>query len=456
VLAEWPWRNVWLVVLGCCSLWMAGLYVTHQRAAEVVPLASVGAGIAGFVVWYATLRKHWALLGFYIVTLFWVSTSLRTRSVGDIGIDWQNGSKFGVWGCMLIIAVINYRRVLPFLADHVAFWLVGYLALNLLSTAYSQAPLVTASSALITLAYFGFAGVLVEALPVRTLLMATIWILVIYLLCSLAATVVAPNIAYPSDEGLPIEFRDAERLQGLAGHPNQLGMIAMYFIMILVAAAYRGYLRYPLWLPMGTMGFGVILAAQSRTPLFSLVLAGVLQVPRRLLILFVGSVALIGGGILVFGQTTAVLGIIGRDGSVEEATSMSGRTDLWQFAVQLIVQHPLLGYGYNSFESYAKTVWTGADWAAIVGPHNLVLSLLYCTGILGTLPWLIAFLVLLYRWQAQPNLPRDFVTCAVFLYGLSEGDLLGIAMVPTFLFFLIILIDAKERLQLKGTAECGG
>ena len=148
--------------------------------------------------------------------------------------------------------------------------------------------------------------------------------------------------------------------------------------------------------------------------------------------------------IYLSGETTAIFALIGRDGSVEEAESMSGRAELWQFTWSLIVDRPWLGYGFASFEAYAGTVWTGDSWAAIVAPHNNYLSLLYNSGIIGGLPLLAMFAVLLYRWITKPYLPRDVITIAVLFAGYSEENFPAITIAVTLSVFMIIALDAKR------------
>src|ERR1700677_692868 len=124
---------------------------------------------------------------------------------------------------------------------------------------------------------------------------------------------------------------------------------------------------------------------------------------------------------------------------------MSGRTDLWQFTWNLILDRPVTGYGFNSFESFAGTLWEGQS-ASSVATHNNYLSVLYSTGVVGTIPFLAGFALLLYRWRVEPDAPRDLFVINAILSGFSEIDVLSaIAPVPTLVFFLVIASDAWQR-----------
>ncbi len=45
-----------------------------------------------------------------------------------------------------------------------------------------------------------------------------------------------------------------------------------------------------------------------------------------------------------------MFGGLTRSGSVSELTTLTGRTEIWAVAADLIAQRPLLGWGYNGTE----------------------------------------------------------------------------------------------------------
>jgi O-antigen ligase len=216
--------------------------------------------------------------------------------------------------------------------------------------------------------------------------------------------------------------------------------------MLVFTAAVRGYMGPLTWVPNAILALAVTVATQSRTCLAALAVGSVLQIPRRYLLIF-GSIGLLGAiAVLSTGQVDAILRSIGRDGSADEAVSMAGRTDLWDFTWGLILKRPLIGYGFNSYESYAGTLWTGPA-AAGVATHNNYLSVLYSTGMIGATAFLVGFLILLFRWAVVPDAARDFFVINVIISGFSEIDALSsIAIAPSLAFFLIIALDARKRL----------
>lgn len=429
-------------------LWFVTLSVGGEKA-PIIPLLLVS-GIAGsIVIWHAAHGKRWALITLYAVGILFISTSFRTRERGDIGLDWQVGLKFIFWLSYLAIGVLNVKRLAQFLGDPMTFCIVMYFLLAALSIVYSEAPLASTAYLTVVVAYFVFACVFVDYMSFRDVMLIVTWTLFIYTAINLLSVVLAPQIAYPQAVSVDVTGDDLDRLKGFTGHPNNLGGFTQVFMIFLIGSIYHGFLRRRLWIPMGLVGVLVIYLTHDRTAVLALIMASIMQLPRRILwptITYMGFAAI---SILLSGETTAIFALVGRGGSASEAETMSGRTELWQFTAELIKARPWLGYGFDSFEAYAGTVWTGDDWAPVVSPHNDYLMLLYNGGILGAVPWVAAMVILLYRWFRHPYLPRDLMVFTILFKGFSEGDIPTITMIPTFSLFITLALEAKRWITQK-------
>jgi O-antigen ligase len=209
---------------------------------------------------------------------------------------------------------------------------------------------------------------------------------------------------------------------------------------------YLGHLPRAVWIPLFILGTVTILATQSRTVLLVVILACISQLPRRflilILILMLGMTLAI--SIYATGDTNEIYRMIGRGGEAQDTLTMAGRTELWAFTERLIVERPWLGYGFNSFETYAPSASTGEDRNDVVGPHNNYLSLLCNGGIIGAIPWIAVSVILLYRWFAMPFLPRDLFIIMVLLTGFPEVNLPNNLVIPTLSFFVLIAMDARR------------
>jgi O-antigen ligase len=446
--SRWRWPLVIVAPVAAVLAW-TGVVEIGGNMAVALPAGIALTSATTFIFWQAALRKHWALLTVLVGAVFLLDISFRSRGVGDPGLDWQNGAKLLTWGGMMAICVLNASRVTRFFTEPVMMALGCYCIICLISAACSPVPLVTATAAIGTTAYLGLACVIVSEIPQRQWLLWLIWTFAAFCVVNLISGIVIPDVAYfqVDAETNPTDLR----FQGISGHPNALGRIATVFAMLVLAAAWRGFARPTLWVPMCLLAVGTTLVTQSRTALFALVLAALFQIPRRFLMPGLGLAVICVGFILLTGQVDGVLALVGRDGSADEAVSMSGRTDLWQFTWNLILDRPVTGYGFNSFESFAGTLWEGQS-ASSVATHNNYLSVLYSTGIVGTVPFLTAFALLLYRWLVEPDAPRDLFVINAILTGFSEIDVLSaISPVPTLVFFLVVASDAWQRVPATST-----
>ncbi len=76
---------------------------------------------------------------------------------------------------------------------------------------------------------------------------------------------------------------------------------------------------------------------------------------------------------------------LSRTGAEGEIFTLTGRTELWATAWKLILEKPLLGWGYNGIEDVmARTVSAGFEGTA-VNAHNMLLQTLASLGFVGSL-----------------------------------------------------------------------
>ena len=105
---------------------------------------------------------------------------------------------------------------------------------------------------------------------------------------------------------------------------------------------------------------------------------------------------------VVFVNLDAILGMLGRD------TTLTGRTAVWSYVLQMSAERPLIGYGYAAFfeaEPIARYVMDSFDWA-IPTAHNGYLEALLGLGWIGLVLLLVFFVTMAYRltryWQRIP------------------------------------------------------
>jgi len=449
----------WPVVLGCtlgATLLWVGIATLSDSAAILLPIGLPLLIGGAYVLYQAALRKHWALLTLMILGLTLLSVTFRRREVGSPGLDWQVGLKVLAWMAMFGVFAVNISRLRLFCADRVLMAILCLCLLIDLSTACSVAPEVTGPAAFAVTAFLGFSCLLANEIPERTLILSAFWAMSFICLVNALSPLLAPSMAFGHDDAELIMATHGAvmadmRLQGFFGQPNIMARYVSVFLVFVLAVAYRGYVTKLVWIPNAVLAVGLLLSTQSRGTLLAVAAGAFSIIPRRLALMS-ATLGVVGGvAVLVSGQTDTILALVGRNGDASEALDMAGRADLWQFVWGLIKQRPLLGYGFNSFEVYAGRLWTGQVGAGVAA-HNNFLSMLYTNGVLGTIPFVAGFLMLLRRWITEPDPARDFFVISTLVFSYSEIDMPSFAFVPSQLFFTMLALDAKKRILPPGPA----
>jgi O-antigen ligase len=243
-----------------------------------------------------------------------------------------------------------------------------------------------------------------------------------------------------------ISIQGIDRFRGILGNPNAVGGL----MLITVGPAlvcWRGatQARKVLLASLMIIAAALALEADSRSPFVGLALGCGLYVLWQyrgrgaawlaafvILVLIAGSV---GGGL----SSHFARG---------EVTTLTGRTDVWAFAIQKIWQRPLTGYGYEVNGSILNNkyfpIWYG-PWD--LGPHSSLhdgyLAVLVGVGIPATALWLFIVLrpwVFLFRqkddpWGLKPMallvvlplLVLNLTEVVLGDFGSAEGVLFGLA-----------------------------
>jgi O-antigen ligase len=181
------------------------------------------------------------------------------------------------------------------------------------------------------------------------------------------------------------EPRAGGRLIGLSFSPTSIGTTAT---MIGVAAIVLAD-RTRTWRWLLVVGPVVTVAevwADSRGATLALVVAAawVLTRDRARLRLVVVVTAAVLAVLVVVTYASGDEAALTRSGQASEATSLTGRTDVWPEALRFIGERPVLGWGAGtSSDLYASLVWQGRLWWFAYDSHQMFLSVALETGIVG-------------------------------------------------------------------------
>lgn len=169
-----------------------------------------------------------------------------------------------------------------------------------------------------------------------------------------------------------------------------------------------------------------VLGTGSRTPLVALGLAVLwiclLKLNRQSVIL-----------ILIAGISLVAIGVFAPQLILDRG--FSSRPEIWQKALALILQHPLLGHGYNA----PLSIPVESLGMSFSEPHNFGLGVLFDLGIIGFIPWvLMQLLTVVAGWRHRHDW-RFVLASALMIYGigaaLTEGG--GILSRPKEHWFLL-------------------
>ena len=142
--------------------------------------------------------------------------------------------------------------------------------------------------------------------------------------------------------------------------------------------------------------------------------------------------------------------LLGRD--AEGADTLTGRTPLWRLGVAYFCQRPLVGYGFNAFDTpqHIREMDRGSGWAA-GALHSDYFELLLGVGCIGAVTYVLIMLGGLRRSLLLYKLHRNryyAMECAIVVF-LSAAMLLeNPGLEPNVLVFVFYTIIVRRGLLL--------
>ncbi len=224
----------------------------------------------------------------------------------------------------------------------------AYAAIALASTGWSQTPSYTAANALGLVAYLGLAG------------FAAVRMREVRCLAHLDRRDLGPGgcgarrrdhrARHCLEPASDVEV--SYRLEGFSGHPNALGQQAAVLCLLVVAARRVGVIGRSAFLVSLAIGLGALLASRSRFALAAFLASWAFVALRgrlagRAVIAGAVVLGLVAGFLAVILPLSEIDGLFGgmsRTGNASEILTLTGRTDLWAAASELVSRAPLFGW----------------------------------------------------------------------------------------------------------------
>ena len=435
--------------LGVTVLLTIGIF-SFKPLLAVVPVAVLGVVLLWIAVRYTTLHPSWLIFPLVLVELFtagWFFPDAG-RAIFHYGLTaafclpllpaaWRNRTftreGFGLYACYFLWAAVT--------------------------VSYSLAPQYSAARLIDSVMIFGAVSFVIsqvnEPRQVPSLLMplllgcAVVTCVVVFSAVALprSMTWISPGDVGAEEVGVP-------RFCGIFNGPNDVGELMLLTVGCAASLwpTIRGKWR---WLVAGliVMALATAALADSRTPFVGLAVGGTLYAlwqyrGRALVVLLL--LALLAGAVHFRPDSEGYL-------ARGDVSTLTGRTDVWDFAVSRVKERPVLGYGYDVagaiLQSRYFPIWWG-PWDE--GPHSSLhdgyLDRAVSVGVPALLFWIF---IVLRPWFSAMRRPDDqwglkrmacWMVVPMLIHNLAEVSISDCTGMIGVSFFLIWAIAERARI----------
>ena len=173
--------------------------------------------------------------------------------------------------------------------------------------------------------------------------------------------------------------------RGVLRHKNGLGWVASLGLLVFYYLAVQGRARTKN-VCFAALSVVLVLLSESASSIaitalilgLDLVIAALQRVSGRFYFGYAVAIILLAGAAVLLWDE--MLDLLGRD------ASLTGRTDVWTYALEAAAQRPLFGYGYGSFweagNARAAYIWLMLEWE-FTHAHNGWIETLLELGLVG-------------------------------------------------------------------------
>jgi exopolysaccharide production protein ExoQ len=355
-----------------------------------------------------------------------------------------------------VLGLLTIERVRKLVFTFPGLWLSGCAAVFVLTSLTSIMPAVSIASAgaiCFTLLFSTTALVVVGA---RQVVVACWFGMAFFLAVSFAVW-----LAYPALGVFDEQLSDGETLSRMAGisHPNTVGQFSGLLIGLTLLLYHEGIFRSKRVFLIVPFAAAAMLLAFSRSSIVALCLSlGIVY--RREILGFLGwlslTLAAFTGSLLLYlvvltsGSGTPsiseVASSLSKSGDAEELTSVTGRTEIWDFTAQKISERPWTGFGPATSRELLK------DHLGFA--HNLWLHVAVSGGI-GALLLIIGLTIgRVADVFMRPNRIPDFLILFIFVNGLTENVIFAFVSGATDVLLLTaVLWRANESILFREWGE---
>ena len=135
--------------------------------------------------------------------------------------------------------------------------------------------------------------------------------------------------------------------------------------------------------------------------------------------------------------------MLGRTGEMETLGSLTGRIPLWKAAMELVKQHPFVGYGYDAFLTSQNLIFMEKKlgWST-PSPHSGYINTLGGLGYIGAVTLVLSLFLSVMKSISLRKRNLDYAFILAVLVWLilnlyTEDQLLGRPYFPVFVWMIM-------------------
>jgi O-antigen ligase len=440
----------WAVIVAVFGAIIVGSLIASAEAPWVsfIPLIILAGVVGLWVLARACQGNRAAILVYFALLAFMTDALLRPRGAGETSADWESVLKFGIW---LGAGAIGWAHMPPLrtlINRPGPMLLLIYVIVCLFSAFYAPSPTYSFGSAIAVAALFAFAFALSSRLRIDQLLWSLVLSQVVFLCIGWVVFYVNPELGaspFATVNGM------VDRFCGIAGQADVMGGVCAKYIgaIFLLWRAGRCKLLYAL--PLTALGIVSLLASDARTGMIAMA-AGMAAVVLLRSRWGTGLFLLLGLAVFLLFQIApprldGLMSGFSRSGDPSELSTLTGRLEIWEFSIKKILESPVIGWGYNSSKVVLGQHLGFENGLMIDTAHNLWLQNMLSVGLLGTLPLVALFVILIVKACRHPMPFRDFYMVVALVGGLADNQAFGTT--PTLLmavfFTAVVWPDRPAR-----------
>ncbi|MES1155321.1 MAG: O-antigen ligase family protein [Pseudorhodoplanes sp.] len=451
ILAE---RDVLAIFVATAVAVLSGIILFDP--ASLISVIALPAVCGVLVLTWGVFRgNRVAVLLLLFIAIFMLQAVFRVRDYQDKDIDFQVLLKIVIWIAVVGVAFSHVTRWLShvLVAGNIP-WIL--FVLWLFATAVvspSPSPAYSAVSAFTVFACVVFSAYLFSSFDEVEIFAVIVAAITAFCAISIVVYFAIPQFGHYVYWVNEQRFV-SPRLAGIAGSANNMALIASFSVVVTGLYAREFHRRNVFFAPVaGLISLTALVMTISRGPLVAamaiLFIVYMLHWKRLYATFAAISVGLLGLAAIILKGEAFLMKAVSRSGDVGEITSFTGRTEIWKAVLKLSAEEPWTGYGY------ASSVFVLPRHVSQVGfitshAHNMILQLLFTTGIIGVVLFLLSMTSVIVRSAIDRDRTRFAMLLFVIFNGITESSgFTTLANICSFAFAIAVTLPPLERNRIE-------